>query len=194
MNGSCRSSDWGMLRTWLGHVALVIESCRTYWVMSHIMTEVCCTSEWVLLHIWMSHVAHVIASCRTCDWVTSHRWISLGAHNDSVMLHVRMSLVAHMNESYVRHMTSHVCDTSQWVTCATYRPYDEVMSHVLIKYGVASVSRIDKIIGLFCKRALSKRRYSAKETYNLSILLTVATPYVALANASYRTYDRCTSV
>jgi len=34
-------------------------------------------------------------------------------------------------------------------------------------YGVASVSRIDKIIGLFCKRALQKRHYSAKETYNL---------------------------
>ena len=34
-------------------------------------------------------------------------------------------------------------------------------------YGVASVSRIDKMIGLFCKRALQKRRYSAKETYNL---------------------------
>jgi len=33
-------------------------------------------------------------------------------------------------------------------------------------YGVAVVSRIDKIIGLFCKRDLSKRRYSAKETYN----------------------------
>jgi len=33
-------------------------------------------------------------------------------------------------------------------------------------YGVALVSRIDKIIGLFCKRALQKRQYSAKETYN----------------------------
>ena len=33
-------------------------------------------------------------------------------------------------------------------------------------YGVASISRIDKIIGLFCKRALQKRQYSAKETYN----------------------------
>jgi len=32
---------------------------------------------------------------------------------------------------------------------------------------VAMVSRIDKMIGLFCKRALSKRRYSAKETYHL---------------------------
>ena len=34
-------------------------------------------------------------------------------------------------------------------------------------YGVALVSRIDKIIGLFCKRALQKSQYSAKETYHL---------------------------
>ena len=33
-------------------------------------------------------------------------------------------------------------------------------------YGVALVSRIDKIIGLFCKRALQKRQYSAKETFH----------------------------
>ena len=29
------------------------------------------------------------------------------------------------------------------------------------------MSRLLEIIGLFCKRALQKRRYSAKETYNL---------------------------
>jgi len=34
------------------------------------------------------------------------------------------------------------------------------------RYGVATTSRLLKIIGLFCKRALWKRRYSAKETYN----------------------------
>ena len=46
-------------------------------------------------------------------------------------------------------------------------------------YGVALVSRIDTIIGLFCKRALQKRLYSAKESpIILSILLTVATPYL----------------
>jgi len=33
-------------------------------------------------------------------------------------------------------------------------------------YGVATISRLLKIIGLFCKRALYKRRYSAKETYD----------------------------
>jgi len=33
-------------------------------------------------------------------------------------------------------------------------------------YGVASMSRLLQIIGLFCKRAVLKRRYSAKKTYN----------------------------
>jgi len=33
-------------------------------------------------------------------------------------------------------------------------------------YGVATISRLLKIIGLFCKRALLKMLYSAKETYN----------------------------
>jgi len=35
-----------------------------------------------------------------------------------------------------------------------------------LSYGVDTISRLLKIIGLFCKRALQKRRYSAKETYN----------------------------
>ena len=35
-----------------------------------------------------------------------------------------------------------------------------------IQYGVATTSRLRKITGLFCKRALEKRLYSAKETYN----------------------------
>jgi len=33
-------------------------------------------------------------------------------------------------------------------------------------YEVATSSRLLKIVGLFCKRALLKRRFSAKETYN----------------------------
>jgi len=33
-------------------------------------------------------------------------------------------------------------------------------------YGVATISRLFEMIGLFCKRALLKRRNSAKETYD----------------------------
>ena len=45
-------------------------------------------------------------------------------------------------------------------------------------YGVASVSRINQIVGLFCKRALQKRRYSAKDNCNFLIPLTIATLYL----------------
>jgi len=44
--------------------------------------------------------------------------------------------------------------------------YLNIELHTCI-YGVALVSRIDEITSLFCKRALQKRQYSAKETYNL---------------------------
>ena len=43
----------------------------------------------------------------------------------------------------------------------TLRSRDTVTS-----YGVATISGLLKIIGVFCERALKKRRYSAKETYN----------------------------
>jgi len=36
-----------------------------------------------------------------------------------------------------------------------------------LRYGVATISRLLKIINLFCKRALYKKLYSAKETYDL---------------------------
>ena len=52
---------------------------------------------------------------------------------------------------YVR--MSHVTCIPVWWMCAA-------------DCGVATVSRPLKIIGLFCKRALDKRLYSAKETYN----------------------------
>jgi len=42
-----------------------------------------------------------------------------------------------------------------------------VITYSLLQwYGVAMTSRLLKIVGLFCKRALQKRLYSAKETYN----------------------------
>ena len=37
---------------------------------------------------------------------------------------------------------------------------------VMSRYGVVTINRLLKMISLFCTRALQKRRYSAKETYN----------------------------
>jgi len=47
--------------------------------------------------------------------------------------------------------------------------YSEMrMQHILytVSYGVATISRLLRIIGLFCKRALLKKQRSAKETCN----------------------------
>ena len=54
------------------------------------------------------------------------------------------------------HMHIHMC----------IRAYVYIYFYFNNSYGVALVSRIDKIIGLFCKRDLQKRQYSVKETYN----------------------------
>ena len=48
--------------------------------------------------------------------------------------------------------------------------YTYTYTHTYIqvgKYGVATISRLLKIIGLFCKIPLERRLCSAKETYNL---------------------------
>ena len=44
-------------------------------------------------------------------------------------------------QEYVTHMGARVCHTHG-------------MSHIAIRYGVATISRLLKSIGLFCKRAL----------------------------------------
>ena len=62
------------------------------------------------------------------------------------------------------------------VSCAEYRLFHRDLLQkrpiclrslliVATPYGVATISRLLKMIGLFCKRALYNRRYSAKETY-----------------------------
>ena len=52
-----------------------------------------------------------------------------------------------------------------------------ICSSGLHTYGVASVSRIDKIVGFFAKEAYKSDDILQKRLVILSILLTVATPY-----------------
>jgi len=143
MNWLCHICAWVMSHIWISHVTHTNESCHTY--------------ERVMSHIWTSHVTHMNESCHTYERVMSHIWISDVTHIcEWVMSHVWISHSTHMNE---------LCHTYEWV-----------MSHIGIRtppcvqqqhqYRVASNSRIDKIIGLFCKRDLKKRLYSAKLTYN----------------------------
>jgi len=52
-------------------------------------------------------------------------------------------------------------------TLHSFIPVQTLLPHAFeYAYGAATISRLLKIIGLFYKRALQKRRYSAKETRN----------------------------
>jgi len=75
-----------------------------------------------------------------------------------------------LHTCHITHETWHVCMcdmchiTYMHVSCHIYAC---VMSHMSEScYGVATMSRLLKDIGLFCKRALWKRLYSARETYD----------------------------
>jgi len=56
-------------------------------------------------------------------------------------------------------------------------------------YGVATTSRLLTIIGLFCKRALWKRLYSVKETYNFKEPTNRSHPIVVTALHFYMLYN-----
>ena len=73
------------------------------------------------------------------------------------------------------HLTSSLCSTLQHTTtrchtlqhaatrCNTLQP--TATRYISLYYGLATISRLLKIIGLFCKKALLKRLYSAEETW-----------------------------
>jgi len=84
-----------------------------------------------------------------------------------------------MTHSYVRH-DSFICETWLTHTCDMTRHYSFILrvnrsllrrvNRSLLRqdslYDGVAISRLLKITGLFCKRALARRQYSAKETYN----------------------------
>jgi len=68
------------------------------------------------------------------------------------------------------------CDAHMQIDSSTHM--NERMD-VFYDYGVATISRLLQMLGLFCKRALYKRLYSAIETYNFKEPTNRSHPIVA---------------
>jgi len=88
----------------------------------------------VVSQMWMSHVTNENEACHT-----------RGGRNTNASCHTYMDI----KES---------CHIYYWVMSHMHTNH---VTHGL-EYGMPSISRLLKIKGLFCKRALQKRRYSAK--------------------------------
>jgi len=69
-----------------------------------------------------------------------------------------------------------------------------VCNVVYLCYEVASTSRLLTIIGLFCKRAQLKRRYSAKETYDFKEPTNRSHPIVYMCCSVLQCVTVCCSV
>jgi len=138
MRDMCHSSCWHTCVTWLiapeRHVTHMKESCRMcIWVMSQVWKS-------HVAHIRMRHDTHVNEACHTYEGVMSHLWMSHGTHmNESchtyegVMSHTYEWVMARMWMIHVTHMNE---------SCRT---------HTNESYGVATISRLLKMICVFCR-------------------------------------------
>jgi len=126
--------------------------------------------EWV---IWMSHVTYINQShptwmCRftfsppmtssCCQW---NEWVIRLSLSKLIGLFCKR---AHEKRRYSAKET-----WNEWVirlSLSIPLPHLHETHCTEHCYEVATISRLLKMIGRFCKRAHEKRRYSAKETYN----------------------------
>jgi len=118
---------------------------------------------YIHIYIYMHIYIHIFIYMYTCmhemmhaDELTTENTFSYVAHDS--FIYVTRLIYIHIRDTTDLHMQHDSCIRATWLTqmCA--------LCWMGAICGVAAISRIPKIIGLFCKRALWKRRYSAKET------------------------------
>jgi len=116
------------------------ESCHT-WALLAPSLEALMSTRYVTCHMWMSHV--------TCEWFISHANESCIHLSVYVSLCVCIYLYVFVSISKCLYLSLCVC-----IYLYVFVSISLSMYLCTYHYGVALVSRIKKIMGLFCKRAL----------------------------------------
>jgi len=136
--------------------------------MSHV------THEWVLSHMNESHESRPAHTPRkSTHWFVTwliDEWSIFWSYPRDM---THLSLIFDMTHWFVTWLIDwHDSLMNESRPAHTFRKSMVPLSRIelwldvyIIWYGVATISRLLRIIALFCKRALWKKLYSAKETY-----------------------------
>jgi len=165
-------------RIWMSHVTH--ESVMSHISISHVahMNESCRTYEWVMSHIWMSHVTHINGSRHTQTYPGSNYATRAPSPQPAlskvpkINRHSQKSVRPWINTSTVNRHSQKSIDTLQNQFASesipqkilnlpyillieqTFENWCATRMAILNSHGVATICRLLKIIGLFCKRAL----------------------------------------
>ena len=154
------------------HWCVVMWLIDTFWHDTSICCDVThwCVVRWLIDILWHD----TLICCDMTHWYFATWLIDMLWRNALICCDVThwyvVTCVSHNLEHQCSMTPSYASDSL--ICCGVTHCYDvtwliDMLWHdTLICYGVATISMLLQIIGLFCKRALQKRLYSAKETYN----------------------------
>ena len=115
-------------------------------------------------------LASVLCRDVSCETVSFNPWCWCVLQNTRHKTHLRSmclrsSVLWHRSRSLLQKSPTKETYIRSSVLCLRSSVLCLYVSHTW-RYGVATISRLLQIIGLFCKRALQKRPIFFKETYN----------------------------
>jgi len=162
-----------------------------------------CTHVYKYMYIIYIHICIYLYMFMRCTYVSvlhivSHTYIYKQAMHKSRHMccmctrdtHTHKNVESYVLRIYGAHIYEHValfvhCDAHMYERRGTWqRIRVATLVYMWIggsyTYGVATISRLLKLIRLVCKRILQTRLFSAKETYNF-----VWRPYTCVCNASH---------
>ena len=146
-----------------------MQICKYIYTYAYIYVHVCmCVHTYIRTHTYINMYAHLNSSLRCVRNLRQRLLSSLwnaGCQNFSkvsiLLTHTYQITLKHISENFLLQVLPSLGNAG-WYNFPPSQLYSAWI-HAIV-YGVASISRLLKIKGLFCKRALKKRRYSAKET------------------------------